>query len=153
MKLIPLPAFQDNCLWFLHDGRRALAGDPGDAQPVAAALQREGLQQEAILVTHHHPDHPGDARERFPEPVSLLAEGDRIGETRVCCTHEYILGNPKFARDAEPGNLELINCMRRGEELRTHDLPTLPARTHDAAAPSDNVGSFATLREWKNEFR
>jgi hydroxyacylglutathione hydrolase len=94
MKLIPLPAFQDNCLWFLHDGHRALVVDPGDAQPVVAALQREGLQLEAILVTHHHPDHVGGvdvlrhatgakvwgpARERIPEPVvTRLAEGDRI---------------------------------------------------------------------------
>ena len=40
MKLIPLPAFQDNYLWALHDGQRALVVDPG------------GLQLEAILVTH-----------------------------------------------------------------------------------------------------
>ena len=43
----------------LHDGQRALAVDPGDAQPVMAFLQRDGLQLEAILVTHHHPDHIG----------------------------------------------------------------------------------------------
>ena len=46
MKLIPLPAFQDNYLRVLHDGQRALVVDPG-------------LQLEAILVTHHHPDHIG----------------------------------------------------------------------------------------------
>ena len=51
MKLIPLPAFQDNDLWFLHDGHRALVVDPGDAQPVMGSLQREGLKLEAILVT------------------------------------------------------------------------------------------------------
>ncbi|RYY83921.1 MAG: hydroxyacylglutathione hydrolase, partial [Comamonadaceae bacterium] len=27
MKLIPLPAFQDNYLWLLHDGQRALVVD------------------------------------------------------------------------------------------------------------------------------
>jgi hypothetical protein len=67
MKLIPLPAFQDDDLWFLHDGQRALVADPGDAQPVVAALQREGLQLEAILVTH-----------RIPEPATRWAEGDTI---------------------------------------------------------------------------
>ena len=51
LKLIPLPAFQDNYLWFLHDGQRALVVDPGDAEPVMASLQREGLQLHAILVT------------------------------------------------------------------------------------------------------
>ena len=63
MNLIPLPAFQDNDLWMLHDGRRALVVDPGDAQPVLACLQRDGLQLEAILVTRHHPDHIGGVSE------------------------------------------------------------------------------------------
>ncbi|AMO21622.1 hydroxyacylglutathione hydrolase [Ramlibacter solisilvae] len=93
MKLIPLPAFQDNYLWLLHDGQRALVVDPGDAQPVMAFLQSEGLQLEAILVTHHHPDHIGGvdalraatgarvwgpARERIPQPLTPLSEGDRL---------------------------------------------------------------------------
>src|SRR6478609_133499 len=59
MNLIPLPAFQDNYLWLLHDGERALVVDPGDAQPVQDFLARAGLQLDAILVTHHHPDHIG----------------------------------------------------------------------------------------------
>jgi hydroxyacylglutathione hydrolase len=93
MKLIPLPAFQDNYLWVLHDGQRALVVDPGDAQPVLACLQGERLQLDTILVTHHHPDHIGGvdelrdatgatvygpARERIPEPLTRLAEGDAI---------------------------------------------------------------------------
>ena len=59
MNLIPLPAFQDNYLWLLHDGQRALVVDPGDAGPVQAHLAAHGLQLDAILVTHHHPDHIG----------------------------------------------------------------------------------------------
>jgi len=77
----------------LHDGRRAVVVDPGDAQPVFHALQQHGLQLEAILVTHHHADHVGGvdalrmatgasvygpARERMPEPLHRLAQGDRI---------------------------------------------------------------------------
>ena len=59
MKLIPLPAFQDNYVWLLHDGQRALVVDPGDAAPVQAHLAEHGLRLTAILVTHHHPDHVG----------------------------------------------------------------------------------------------
>ncbi|HYD78054.1 hydroxyacylglutathione hydrolase [Ramlibacter sp.] len=91
MKLIPLPAFQDNYLWVLHDGHRALVVDPGDAQPVVDFLSRTGLQLEAILVTHHHPDHIGGlvplrdatgaavfgpAREAIPGPLQRLSQGD-----------------------------------------------------------------------------
>ena len=57
MKLIPLPAFADNYIWMLHDGREALVVDPGDAQPVLNALHHEGLKLQGILVTHHHADH------------------------------------------------------------------------------------------------
>jgi hydroxyacylglutathione hydrolase len=59
MNLIPLPAFQDTYHWLLHDGHRALVVDPGDAQPVFAALQRDGLQLDAILVTPHPRAHVG----------------------------------------------------------------------------------------------
>jgi hydroxyacylglutathione hydrolase len=55
MKLIPLPAFQDNDLWVMHDGSRALGMDPDDAQPLRACLQRDGMQLQAILVTRPAP--------------------------------------------------------------------------------------------------
>jgi len=93
MKLIPIPAFNDNYIWMLHDERRALVVDPGDAQPVLAALARDGLTLESILVTHHHGDHTGGvevlrqntgaqvygpAAERMPEPLQRLGDGDTI---------------------------------------------------------------------------
>lgn len=93
MNLLPLPAFTDNYIWMLHDGRQAAVVDPGDAAPVFQALQRLGLRLQAILVTHHHPDHVGGvdalrdatgatvygpARERIPEPLVRLAQGDTV---------------------------------------------------------------------------
>lgn len=93
MNIIALPAFSDNYIWLLHDGRRALVVDPGDAQPVLKALLSTGLDLEAILVTHHHPDHTagvselreatgatvwGPAREVIPEPFIPLHDGDSV---------------------------------------------------------------------------
>ncbi len=93
MKLIPLPAFADNYIWMLHDGQQALVVDPGDAAPVLQALDREGVQLQSILVTHHHADHTGGvdalrqatgaqvfgpARETIPEPLRRLQEGDTV---------------------------------------------------------------------------
>jgi hydroxyacylglutathione hydrolase len=93
MKLIPLPALNDNYIWMLHDGQQAVVVDPGDAQPVLAALQHEGLQLSAILVTHHHGDHTGGvdtlraatsapvygpAAESIPGPYTRLSDGDQV---------------------------------------------------------------------------
>ena len=91
--MLPLPAFTDNYIWMLHNARQAIVVDPGDATPVLQTLQAQGLQLQAILVTHHHADHVGGvdalraatgaqvfgpARERIPEPLVRLAQGDTV---------------------------------------------------------------------------
>lgn len=145
MNLIPLPAFQDNYLCVLHDGNPAPVVDPGAAQPVLHCLQRDGLQLEAILVTHHHPGHTGGCAS-FPE----------------------------FARDGEPGKLELINHERHGQALCARSLPALPPTqqrridpclrshrpgmaqaAHDfpGVCDGDDAAGFAASRHWKNEFK
>lgn len=54
-----IPAFKDNYIWLLTRGQRAAVVDPGDATPVLARLEAEGLTLESILITHHHADHQG----------------------------------------------------------------------------------------------
>ena len=91
--LMPVPAFSDNYIWLLHDGREALVVDPGEAGGVLALLDEHGLRLRTILITHHHADHTGGvaalreatgahvygpAFETLPEPVERLDDGDRI---------------------------------------------------------------------------
>jgi hydroxyacylglutathione hydrolase len=126
--LIPLPAFQDNYLWLLHDGQRAIVVDPGDATPVLACLQQHGLQLAAVLLTHHHADHTGGvaelraatgaavyapAAEAMPAtvgPVTELDEGDRIQllglEFELIAVPGHTAGHAAYyAADAEGGPL------------------------------------------------
>ena len=91
--IIPIPAFADNYIWLICEGSSAAAVDPGDAAPVAAYLDANGLALTAIVTTHHHADHVGGNREllaRWPCPVlgpahetipgrtQALREGDRV---------------------------------------------------------------------------
>ena len=91
LELLPLPAFTDNYIWMLHDGKRAVVVDPGDATPVHQALDERHLSLAGILVTHHHPDHTGGidaqrsrlqgsiwspARETTPEPRRTVSGGE-----------------------------------------------------------------------------
>jgi len=59
MQIVPIPAFNDNYIWLMHDGRNALVVDPGDAKPVQDFIAQNDLTLRAILITHHHHDHTG----------------------------------------------------------------------------------------------
>ncbi|MFD1555672.1 hydroxyacylglutathione hydrolase [Paraburkholderia silviterrae] len=59
LEYVPVPAFEDNYIWVVSDGRNAVAVDPGDAAPVRAYLAKRGWRLVAILLTHHHNDHVG----------------------------------------------------------------------------------------------
>ena len=89
----PIPAFDDNYIWLLHNGRNAVVVDPGDAEPLLRALKKLQLNLTTILITHHHADHIGGVTtllKRFPAQVfapqyeqyafehTPLAEGDVI---------------------------------------------------------------------------
>ena len=112
-------------------------------------------------------------------PAQMLASLDTLAAlpdtTRVCCTHEYTLSNLKFAGIVDPGNEALVHYTATARRLRAAQQPTLPStlelerqinpflRTRQAAliqaaqdfdaSAHDEVGIFAALRQWKNEFQ
>ena len=57
LDIIPIPAFEDNYIWLLHNKRYAVVVDPGDATPVINLLKKLNLTLTTILITHHHNDH------------------------------------------------------------------------------------------------
>lgn len=93
MTLHPVQAFDDNYIWVLDDGHRAVVVDPGDARPVAEYLSARSLVLDTILVTHHHGDHVGGvaellrqtparvigpATEKLPVPVERVRGDDTL---------------------------------------------------------------------------
>jgi hydroxyacylglutathione hydrolase len=88
-----VPAFRDNYIWALENGRDAVVVDPGEAAPVERFLESHGLRLAGVLATHHHADHVGGLPElarhwkcptfgpsrEVDTPLDRrLAEGDRI---------------------------------------------------------------------------
>lgn len=97
------------------------------------------------------------------------------GDTRVYCAHEYTQANLIFASAAEPENEALQQRLESVRRLRAENRVTLPSslstelrtnpflRCHSPAIvqritqrlgspPRDDVGTFAALRQWKDNF-
>lgn len=115
----------------------------------------------------------GSAQQMFDSLQKLARLPD---ETLVYCAHEYTLTNVRFARTIDPDNLELIKLESVMEKKREQNIPTLPSSlavekatnpflrcdqpaiiqsaSQYAGRQLDNpVSVFATIRDWKNNFR
>ena len=113
-------------------------------------------------------------------PAQMLLAMDKLsklpGLTRVCAAHEYTLSNLKFALAVEPTNQDLLEYSLHCKQLRSENLPTLPAqlakelkinpflrsrqldviqavKNFSPNTPDQEVEIFASLRAWKNEFK
>jgi len=93
LHIYPIPAFEDNYIWLLHNTRDAIVIDPGDALPVLQHLKANALHLSAILITHYHADHiNGVAQllqqfsapiyapqyEQYPFDHIAVADGDQV---------------------------------------------------------------------------
>lgn len=81
-RLWAVPVLTDNFVYLVCCGQDAVLVDAGEAKPVEAVLQKEGLTLRQILLTHRHGDHTAGAERlqdriqsggRVPEPVETLA--------------------------------------------------------------------------------
>jgi hydroxyacylglutathione hydrolase len=118
-----VPAFQDNYLWVLSDGRRAAVVDPGDAEPIQRFLDAHGLELAAILATHHHGDHIGGVAalaERWKCPVFGPSHDGVGGLTRALAEGEALtvpgIGYPVDVLDVPGHTAGHIAYVHRGAE-------------------------------------
>ncbi len=126
LTIMPIPAFDDNYIWLLHNGQNAVVVDPGDANPVIEKLMGLQLNLSAILITHHHRDHINGVNallkqssdlapitvyapqyEQFDFKHIKLSEGDivnlpQIGQSfKVLWLPGHTLGHIAYVNDAQ----------------------------------------------------
>ncbi|CAB3753589.1 hydroxyacylglutathione hydrolase [Paraburkholderia humisilvae] len=131
LEYVPVPAFEDNYIWLVSDGRNAVAVDPGEAAPVQAYLAKRGWRLSAILLTHHHRDHVGGvadllkgqsvpvygpAGEAIEHLTYRLAHGDRVSiaepalELTVLDVPGHTSGHIAYFQASDPRGTPHVFC-------------------------------------------
>lgn len=134
LKVTPVEALSDNYVWLIHSPRdesRVLVVDPGEARPVIERLEVDELTPIGILITHHHPDHTGGARELAKRYGLAVYGPDREAEAVV---------------DVSLGDGERLELEAEGLAF---DVLTIPGHTlghtafygHGALFPGDTLFS------------
>ncbi len=110
MKLISIPALQDNYIWLLHDhNHHCIIIDPGESHQVLAILQQQHMIPDAILLTHHHHDHTAGVSgiiAHYPDtPVYGPEETASKGASVIIKDGDnIIINNHNFSIIAVPGH-------------------------------------------------
>ena len=93
LNIIPIPAFQDNYIWLIENGRHATVVDPGDASPVITTLNQRKLKLTNILITHHHADHIGgvEALIREYSPQVYAPQKEQYAFPHIAVDDEQII--------------------------------------------------------------
>lgn len=132
MQLHAIPIFSDNYVWVLQRDATVAVVDPGDAAPVIDYLRANALELNAILITHHHPDHiagiagllkhaavpvygPAAEARTIPTLTHPLHEGEAIevlgGDFEVLAIPGHTLGHIAYAHiPPDAGGTPFVLC-------------------------------------------
>lgn len=111
-KIIPIPAFEDNYIWLLHNQAHAMVVDPGDAEPVLATLKSMQLTLTHILVTHHHADHIGGVDtliKAFPNVRIFAPKHEQYHFPHVSVAQPDTIILPEFIHHGAPLQFSIID--------------------------------------------
>ncbi len=113
MRIVVVPCLSDNYAYLIicEETDKAAIVDPSEAGPVAAAVDREGIELVSIWNTHHHYDHTGGNRDllvRWPELAVIAHHSDRgrvAGQTEFVNDGDVVsVGEAKAAIMFNPGH-------------------------------------------------
>jgi len=104
LTVIPIPAFEDNYIWLMHNGREAVAVDAGDAEPLLDYLASHNLHLIAVLDTHHHGDHTGGNTDLLRHLPGLAIYGSR----RIATVNHSVGAGATIVFPTLPLSLEVL---------------------------------------------
>ncbi|MDP1028132.1 MBL fold metallo-hydrolase [Sphingomonas sp. KR1UV-12] len=86
--IVPVTPLQQNCtlIWCTETMKAAVVDPGGDLPRIKAAIAKEGLTVEKILLTHGHIDHAGEAKPLSDDlgvPIEGPHEADRFWLSRL----------------------------------------------------------------------
>lgn len=101
-----LPIFDDNYVFLIihPDSKTCVVVDPGDAEPVQEYLTAQGLTLETILLTHHHLDHIGGAR-NLKEHWKVPVYAPQKNQTQIPFATDFVVDGQSLTM--LNGNLQL----------------------------------------------
>lgn len=130
MRVVPVACLQDNYAYLLIDERARVAAvvDASEAEPVRAALAREGIELVAVLATHHHYDHVGGNEALVGAVAGLPVYGHRSDAART----------PAITRLLDDGERFSIGAIEvEALHVPGHTLGALTYLARDSREPAD----------------
>ncbi len=145
LELIQIPVWTDNYAYLVRHGARAFVVDAPEAGPVLERLAgMDGVRLEAVVNTHHHPDHvggnvalvqstgcevvgPARDRDRIPGMTRGVDVGSRVEvagvSLRVLDVRAHTRGHIAYACDQE-----FARVSRHGHDGVATDIERLAGR-------------------------
>ncbi len=112
LELLQIPVWRDNYVYLVRNGDRAIVVDPAEAPAVLRVLETLGVRLEAVLNTHHHPDHVG-GNETLREATGCAVVGPAHDRSRI----------PGLTRPVEIGEIiEVAGVELSVLDVRAHTL-------------------------------
>lgn len=104
-----LPIFNDNYVFMITrpESKNCVVVDPGDADPVRIFLTKHDLTLEAVLLTHHHPDHIGGALE-LKEQWNIPVYAPLKNKLQIPFATDFVVEGQFLALLNEDLNLEIL---------------------------------------------
>ncbi len=116
LEIVPLPQLTDNYAYLVFDraSGRALVVDAAEASVVLDAVTARQLKLEAVLSTHHHPDHVGGNLDLLAALPELRIFGAALDRARIPGLTDAIEDGAEIRTIGHVGELRYVPCHTRG---------------------------------------